>query len=54
MTERPELDFDPELFEVSGLERDDEIEVIKGTEGRIAVKATKLVYEIMVWLPGFT
>jgi hypothetical protein len=54
MTERPELDFDPELFEDPAVERDEEIEVIKGIEGRIAVKATKLVYEIMVWLPGFT
>lgn len=44
-------DVDPDSAET---EDGEEIEVIKGTEGRIAVKATKLSYEIMVWLPGFT
>jgi hypothetical protein len=48
--ERPDIDFDPELFQS---ETDDWIEIIKGSEGRIAVKSTKGFYDIMVWLPGF-
>lgn len=44
-------DFDPELLE--GAE-DEWIEMIKGSEGRIAIKSTPSVYDIMVWLPGFS
>lgn len=47
------MDFDPELFQVPESEGDDEIEVIKGSGGRIALRSTRTVYEIMVWLPGF-
>ncbi|WRT67982.1 uncharacterized protein IL334_004957 [Kwoniella shivajii] len=44
-------DFDPELFEG----RENEwIEIIKGAEGRIAIKSTEKAYDIMVWLPGFS
>lgn len=53
MMERPDVDFDPELFQVQESEGDDEIEVIKGSGGRIALRSTRTVYEIMVWLPGF-
>ncbi|KAK8858769.1 hypothetical protein IAR55_002998 [Kwoniella newhampshirensis] len=51
---RPDIsfdDFDPELFE--GKE-DEWIEIIKGMEGRIAIKSTPELYDIMVWLPGFS
>ncbi|AAW47106.1 hypothetical protein CNBN1470 [Cryptococcus deneoformans B-3501A] len=51
---RPDInvdDFDPELLE--GAE-DEWIEMIKGSEGRIAIKSTPSVYDIMVWLPGFS
>ncbi|WVQ85031.1 hypothetical protein IAT38_007195 [Cryptococcus sp. DSM 104549] len=44
-------DFDPELFEG---QEDEWIEVIKGAEGRIAIKSTAVMYDIMVWLPGFS
>ncbi|KAI9634712.1 uncharacterized protein MKK02DRAFT_37591 [Dioszegia hungarica] len=54
MMERPDVDFDPELFQVPESEGDDEIEVIKGSGGRIALRSTRTVYEIMVWLPGFS
>jgi hypothetical protein len=50
-TERPDIDFDPELFQS---DTDEWIEIIKGSEGRIAVKSTKGFYIIMVWLPGFS
>ncbi|KAL1413132.1 hypothetical protein Q8F55_000881 [Vanrija albida] len=48
--ERPDIDFDPELLEGPAGEW---IEVIKGESGRIAIKSTSSVYEVMVWLPGF-
>ncbi|KAL0240554.1 hypothetical protein I308_106350 [Cryptococcus tetragattii IND107] len=51
---RPDInidDFDPELFE--GAE-DEWIEMIKGPQGRIAIKSTPSAYDIMVWLPGFS
>ncbi|WWC88637.1 uncharacterized protein L201_003550 [Kwoniella dendrophila CBS 6074] len=44
-------DFDPELFEGS---ENEWIEIIKGAEGRIAIKSTPQIYDIMVWLPGFS
>ncbi|WVN90546.1 uncharacterized protein L203_105785 [Cryptococcus depauperatus CBS 7841] len=44
-------DFDLELFEG---QEDEWIEVIKGAEGRIAIKSTPSLYVIMVWLPGFS
>lgn len=51
---RPDInfdDFDPELFEG----KDEEwIEIIKGMEGRIAIRSTPEMYDIMVWLPGFS
>ena len=50
--ERPDVDFDPELFE--GAEPDSILEIMKGMEGRIAVKTTPLEYNIMAWLPGFS
>jgi len=50
--ERPELDFDPELFDQA--EPDAVQEILKGMEGRIAVKTTPLEYNIMAWLPGFS
>lgn len=43
-------DFDPELFEG---QEGEWIEIIKGSEGRIAVKSTPKEYLVMVWLPGF-
>ncbi|ORY27100.1 hypothetical protein BCR39DRAFT_539252 [Naematelia encephala] len=46
-----EVDFDPELFDGAEGEW---IEIIKGSEGRIAVKSTPTTYAIMVWLPGFS
>nr|XP_019012964.1 uncharacterized protein I206_02461 [Kwoniella pini CBS 10737]OCF51745.1 hypothetical protein I206_02461 [Kwoniella pini CBS 10737] len=52
--DRPDVsfdDFDPELFE--GKENE-WIEMIKGVEGRIAIKSTAQFYDIMVWLPGFS
>ncbi|ODN93400.1 hypothetical protein L198_05264 [Cryptococcus wingfieldii CBS 7118] len=52
--ERPDVnldDFDPELFE--GVDNE-WIEVIKGSEGRIAIKSIPTAYEILVWLPGFS
>nr|XP_018262139.1 uncharacterized protein I303_05154 [Kwoniella dejecticola CBS 10117]OBR84297.1 hypothetical protein I303_05154 [Kwoniella dejecticola CBS 10117] len=52
--DRPDVsfdDFDPELFE--GKENE-WIEMIKGAEGRIAIKSTGQFYDIMVWLPGFS
>lgn len=30
------------------------VEVLKGEQGRIAVKSTPEHYEVMVWLPGFS
>jgi hypothetical protein len=50
--ERPELDFDPELFDHA--EPEAVQEVLKGIEGRIAVKTTPTEYNIMAWLPGFS
>jgi hypothetical protein len=44
-------DFDPELFEG---QEGEPIEIVKGTEGRIAVKSTPKEYIVMVWLPGFS
>jgi hypothetical protein len=41
-------DFDEEV-----LGRGEWVEIIKGAEGRIAVKSTETDYEVMVWLPGF-
>lgn len=29
------------------------VEVLKGEQGRIAIKSTPTQYEVMVWLPGF-
>ncbi|OCF35111.1 hypothetical protein I316_03151 [Kwoniella heveanensis BCC8398] len=52
--DRPDVnfdDFDPELFEGS---ENEWIEIIKGAEGRIAIKSTAAMYDIMVWLPGFS
>ncbi|OCF57040.1 hypothetical protein L486_05897 [Kwoniella mangroviensis CBS 10435] len=52
--DRPDVsfdDFDPELFEGS---ENEWIEIIKGAEGRIAIKSTPHLYDIMVWLPGFS
>nr|XP_019045409.1 hypothetical protein I302_05798 [Kwoniella bestiolae CBS 10118]OCF24339.1 hypothetical protein I302_05798 [Kwoniella bestiolae CBS 10118] len=52
--DRPDVsfdDFDPELFEGS---KNEWIEIIKGAEGRIAIKSTPQLYDIMVWLPGFS
>ncbi|KAL7420766.1 hypothetical protein Q5752_004718 [Cryptotrichosporon argae] len=46
-----DADFDPDLFNGTDGEW---IEVIKGEEGRIAVKSTVAQYEVMVWLPGFS
>lgn len=50
--ERPDVDFDPELFE--GPEPEAVLEIMKGMEGRIAVKTTPAEYNIMAWLPGFS
>ncbi|KAK4689699.1 hypothetical protein P7C73_g406, partial [Tremellales sp. Uapishka_1] len=50
--DQPDADFDPELFE--GIPEGEWIEIIKGMEGRIAIKATPAEYEVMVWLPGFS
>lgn len=50
--ERPDLDFDPELFDQA--EPDAVQEILKGMEGRIAVKTTPIEYNIMAWLPGFS
>ena len=50
--ERPEIDFDPELFDTA--EPDAVQEILKGMEGRIAVKTTPTEYNIMAWLPGFS
>ncbi|KAK1925857.1 hypothetical protein DB88DRAFT_485389 [Papiliotrema laurentii] len=50
--ERPEIDFDPELFDAA--EPDAVQEILKGIEGRIAVKTTPAEYNIMAWLPGFS
>ncbi|WVR06527.1 hypothetical protein IAU60_003558 [Kwoniella sp. DSM 27419] len=52
--ERPDVsfdDFDSELFEG---DQNEWIEIIKGAEGRIAIKSTPALYDIMVWLPGFS
>lgn len=49
--DRPDVDFDADLFEGDG---DEFVEVIKGKEGRIAVKSTNMLYEILVWLPKFS
>lgn len=49
--ERPDVDFDPELFE--GVEPDSVLEVMKGMDGRIAVKTTPAEYQILAWLPGY-
>ncbi|WVQ73374.1 hypothetical protein IAR50_002945 [Cryptococcus sp. DSM 104548] len=52
--ERPDVnldDFDPELLE--GVDNE-WVEVIKGSEGRIAIKSVPTAYEILVWLPGFS
>ncbi|RXK40327.1 hypothetical protein M231_02441 [Tremella mesenterica] len=47
---RPDVDFDPELL----VGQDGEwIEVIKGSEGRIAVRSRAAEYEVLVWLPAF-
>jgi hypothetical protein len=46
-----DVDFDAELFEGKEGEL---IEVIKGEDGRIAVKSCPSCYRIMVWLPGFS
>lgn len=29
------------------------VEVLKGEQGRIAIKSTPTQHEVMVWLPGF-
>jgi len=50
--ERPDVDFDPELFDKA--EPDAVQEILKGMEGRIAVKTTPVEYNIMAWLPGFS
>lgn len=50
--ERPDVDFDPELFEDP--EPEAVLEIMKGMEGRIAVKTTPAEYNIMAWLPGFS
>ncbi|ORX37219.1 hypothetical protein BD324DRAFT_650825 [Kockovaella imperatae] len=50
--ERPDVDFDPELFD--GSDPDTVEEVMKGTDGRIAVKTTTDQHVILVWLPGIT
>lgn len=49
--ERPVLDFDEEL--IRGGETDQVMEVIKATDGRIAVQSMPEQYMIRVWLPGF-
>ena len=49
--ERPDVDFDPELF--NHAEPDAVEEILKGVEGRIAVMTTPNEYSIMAWLPGF-
>lgn len=49
----PGIDFDVDMFRVESND-EDPIEVIKGEQGRIAVKSTMKDYEIMVWLPGFS
>jgi hypothetical protein len=48
-----EEDFDQDMFNVDG-EEDGPVEVIKGEQGRIAVRSTTKMYEILVWLPGFS
>lgn len=50
-SERPILDFDEEL--IRGGETDQVMEVIKATDGRIAVQSMPDQYMIRVWLPGF-
>lgn len=50
--ERPQVDFDPELFDQA--EPDAVQEILKGMEGRIAIKTTPAEYNIMAWLPGFS
>ena len=46
------MDFDPELFD--GSDPDAVEEIMKGTDGRIAVKTTVDQHVILVWLPGIT
>lgn len=50
-SEDANMDFDPHLFE--GAEGES-IEIMKGAEGRIAIKSTLEAYDILVWLPGFS
>lgn len=44
------LDFDEDLLRAA---QGEDFEIIKGSEGRIAVKVTRKQYDIMAWLPGF-
>lgn len=48
-----EMDFGEDLLRTAGAEGED-FEIIKGSEGRIAVKVTRRHYDIMAWLPGFS
>jgi hypothetical protein len=48
-----EEDFDQDMFRLEG-EEDGPVEVIKGEQGRIAVRSSMRMYEILVWLPGFS
>lgn len=51
--EEQEQDFDQDMFKVDE-EDDGPVEVIKGEGGRIAVRSSTKMYEILVWLPGFS
>ena len=47
-----EQDFDRDMLKLDGEEGP--VEVIKGEQGRIAVRSSPRMYEILVWLPGFS
>jgi hypothetical protein len=49
--DQPDIDCEAELFEG---EDGQWIEIMKGSDGRIAVKSDSTHYNIMVWLPGFS
>ena len=51
--EEQEQDFDQDMFKVDE-EDDGPVEVIKGEGCRIAVRSSTKMYEILVWLPGFS
>lgn len=58
LADRPAAEVDPDA-KINPVQTVEEpsgelVEVLKGEQGRIAIKSTPTQYEVLVWLPGFS